>query len=473
MLIRTIFFFVALVAVAIGVDKLATQPGVFVLNWHGWQIETSAAFFVVSLGFVFLLFFFGVKTFVWLDLLPKRLAHHVKAQRHKNGLTALSDSMTALSIGEHEKALQAAKKAKKVLPKLPLADAVLAQATAAVDIANADWFNIEGAAHKKAIAYYNKLLDNTHTNPMGLKGLLQISLQENDGQRALTYAQELYEKNPKNQWVLEVLIDLYARNAQFDEAAEKARELQKIMAPHYFAKETQKIKDIRLLEAFNTLEDIKEITRLNNLGQPNKAVLVHAESETQKLLKKMPNFVPASQYLVKIYRESANKGDKSAHKKAEKLLTKTFHQSPSYKLADAWFDLMKNEPNETLIKQVDKFIGPWHDHTIGATIKAKTLIQARKWSEAGKVLEQGLQKGEDKNLLETYAQLEKAQHPAGGGAVRWLERALQAPEQFSGDNGFVNAYQNWRQGLVRKSGSQKGAAVQAHLGLQDYTKLFS
>lgn len=434
MLIRTLIFFILLIAAAIGVDKLAKEPGALMLNWHGWYIETTAAFFVVCLGFLLLLVFLATKAYIWLDLLPKRLAYHLKAQRQEKGLTALSDSMASLAVGDYSKAVKEAKSAKKSLPHLPLADAVLAQASAST-VQNGS------QNEKEAIAHYNKLLDNSHTELSGLKGLLQTSLNNNDSERALTYAEAVYQKTPKNPWIIQVLIDLYARHSRYEDAGKMAAQWQKMLprnSPHKQRAD--------FLMACNTLEGIKEDVRLAD-ASVKESVRKKAEQKAEALFKKHPEFAPAALFLADLKEQNGHPKD------ARKVLRQAYHKAPSHKLADAWLRLMKNEKDDTLAKRVNKFIGPWDDHVLGLTVKGKALIKARQWTEAHKTLSRALLKGEDRTLFETLAKLEQAQHPNGGGATRWLERALNASDRQRGSDGYISAYQNWRQSLVRSMAS--------------------
>lgn len=437
MLLRTILFFVALIAAAVGVDRLARQPGELVLNWYGWQIETTAAVFVVALGLVVLLVFLATKTYVWLDLLPKRLSERLRHQRQEKGLTALSDSMSALSVGDHSKALKAAKNAKKALPHLPLADAMLAQASASAE------------SGSNAVTYYNKLLDNSHTNLAGLKGLLQISIRENESERALTYAEELHQKTPKNLWVLEVLTELYARQSRYEEAARAAITWQKQLS-----KKDPALKKARFLEACNTLEAVKENIRLASPGREaemrNKGL-----QQLHDLLRQTPDFAPAALFVAELESKKSESTGKAALKNARKVLRQTYQKAPAHQLADQWLKLMKDEKDDTLVKQAGRFIGPWDDHVLGLTVKARAQIKARQWSEAHKTLSRALLKGEDRTLFETFAQLEQNQHPNGGGAVRWLERALSAPDRQQGRDGHLENYKNWRKSLVRSMAGGK------------------
>lgn len=451
MLIRTIIFFIALIAAAMGVDKLANQPGVLVMNWHGWHIETTAAFFVVCLGLLLLLAFLVIKTYMWLDLLPRRLSQKLQRNRQEKGFTALSDSMTALAVGDHNKALKQARNAKKALPNLPLADAMLAQASATT------------AQGSNTAGYYNKLLDNPHTNLAGLKGLLLLSLSENESQRALTYAEDFYTKAPQNLWIMEVLTDLYARQSRYEDAAQMAGKWRKQVG-----KKDESYEKACFLEACNRLEAARENIRLADAGGVEaqwEGVHKKAEKEVERLLKDMPGFVPAALFLSEQKEKNGN-GDKHALKAARRVLQNAYHKVPHHSLADRWLELMRADRNDALKKQpekfADKFTGPWQEHILGMTVKGKTLLQVRQWSEAHKVLAKALLKGEDRTLFETLAKLEQAQHPDGGGAARWLQRALYAPDLQHQHDGYSQSYQNWRKSLVRSMAS--GTLPHADMG---------
>ncbi len=418
MIWRTLVFFAALLAVGVGVDYLAQTPGELTMVWFGWEITTTASFAMVMLGILMVLIVILTRVYSWLDDVPRRLRQSYKAKNQQQGFEAFASTMQSLAIGDQKQALKYAKRAQKLLPQLPLAEALLAETMA------------QEPDSKLAIPHYARLLDSPQTSSIGLRGLLTFALSDGDSERALTYAEEFYQKNPSSVWILEVLTNIYSRQHQFDKALGYVEKWHKITTRKGTAEQK---KQTEFMLACIRWQYAQELVTTE---QRDKAIPLLV-----KWVKEQPQYIILSLLLVNAYIQD-DKQDK-----ALKTLVKTYKVTPNRDIAIMWLDLMGNAREDILLKKADAMLAPWQDTMPSLIFKAKVAIKARAWVEARKNLEKALLIGEDRTLFQTFAELENTQQHNSPNAARWLRRALVAPDRQQDYDGFKTECEQWRRSL--------------------------
>ena len=115
-MLRLVLFLVAVVASATGLSWLADRPGNLVLNWEGYEIETSVFRAVVLLAFLtgLAIFAWSVARQIWTT--PASVGRYFNRRRQERGLDALSSGMIAIGAGDKKLALKYAGEARKTLP---------------------------------------------------------------------------------------------------------------------------------------------------------------------------------------------------------------------------------------------------------------------------------------------------------------------------------------------------------------------
>lgn len=423
MLLRTFLFFVAVLALGVGVDVLSQNPGVVEVQWQGYQINTTAAFLLVLVGLLGIFIALLTSLYIWLMGAPKRLQTYWAYKRQERGFLAFNEALQALALGEDATAIKAAKEAHKLLPNLPLADTLLAEVTArhqAHQTAESPHLG-RGGIQKE----YKKFLEKPHTKVLGLRGLLAEALQQGNSKQALTYALEFYREKPKSPYVLNILANLYAREQNLAEALFYAEK---------WVKTTPQDKHAIFVHACL----LRFYSQQLGLSSQTDDALKLAEKGT----KLYPTFSPLVVQLSYLYDQT------NQTKKAQKVLVKAYQKTPTLKVGRVWLALHKNFKEAVLLKKLEKLTAPW-PHTLQTEIiKAETFLTLRKFSDARQVLQQALQKGEDRTLLQTMAELELLQQPNSPHAAKWLQKALAAPDRLQNQDGQTVAFENWRRQLL-------------------------
>ncbi len=205
-MIRLFVFFIKLAVLVTAAVWLADHPGQVSFTWQGYEVSTSVAVLVVAAA-VFVAVLLTLHT-VWLTLVsvprPLTLAH--LSRRQRKGYLALTQGLVAVAAGDATGARRFAVRAEKFLnePSLTL----LLQAQAAQ--LNGD----ELAAER----YFNAMLEKPGSSFLGLRGLLTQAMKKGDQSQALQLARRARLLQPKAGWVLNALIELEARNDNWEAA---------------------------------------------------------------------------------------------------------------------------------------------------------------------------------------------------------------------------------------------------------------
>lgn len=205
-MIRLLFFFLKLAILVAAAVWLADHPGQITLSWQGYEITTSVAVLVLvsAIGLVVLLTLHSL----WLTLVsvPRALTLAHLSRRQRKGYLALTQGLVAIAAGDASGAKKFADRAEKHLndPALTL----LLQAQAAQ--LNGD----EAAAER----YFNAMLDKPGSSFLGLRGLLMQAMKKGDRHQALALARRAQQLQPKAGWVLTALVELEARNGNWEQA---------------------------------------------------------------------------------------------------------------------------------------------------------------------------------------------------------------------------------------------------------------
>lgn len=420
MLLRAFLFFIVVLALGIGIDALAENPGALSLEWYGWKVQTSAAFALVAVGILGLAVVMLTSLYIWLVNAPKRLHKHLAYKRQEKGFLAFNDALQALAIGEDDTAMKSAKEAHKLLPKMPLADTLLAEVTS------------RKQAKGKAVEStreFRKFLEKPHTKIIGLRGLLGESLEKGDSKQALTYALDFYREKPKSPYILNILTHLYARQQQVAEAL-------------FYAEKYAKVTDKNAKDGERAAFVLSCLQRLQAQQLAVSGKTDEALKLADKALKQNPTFVPLALQLAHLYDQQGKP------EKGRKVLKATYKDLPNLKVGRTWLAMHHNTKESALEKKVQKFTSAWPEQLSSQLLMAQFYLQTRKYTDARKIMDEALLKGEDRTLLQQMAELESIQQPNSPHAAKLLQKALTAPDRLQAFDGQVAAFDTWRRTLV-------------------------
>ena len=184
-LLKILFFFAAVLAIALGAIKLSETADPLFLEYGGTEIVLTPlkalaailvlmvlawlAFKLLGLTLAFFRFLAGDET---------AITRYFARSRERKGYDALGEGMLAIASGEGKLALDKASKAEKYLNKPHITNLLTAQAA-----------EVAGD-RSRANAIYRKLLEDDRTRFVGIRGLMKQKLDEGDTKAAMLLAQK-------------------------------------------------------------------------------------------------------------------------------------------------------------------------------------------------------------------------------------------------------------------------------------------
>jgi len=202
-----VIFIVAAVTVAI--LALTGDPGRASLVWLGWRADMTAATAVLLVVLGSLVFTIGWRTLLWILAAPERAARAGLENRRRQANEALSRGFLAAAAGDGSEARRLALKAADLAQDTPALVRVLtAQAAeAAGDVPAAE-------------AAYAAMLAVPEMRLAGLKGLMQLALDQGDRAAALKYAEQAYGQTRAARWAWRALLEARLEAADWTAALE-------------------------------------------------------------------------------------------------------------------------------------------------------------------------------------------------------------------------------------------------------------
>ncbi|MEM7046605.1 MAG: hypothetical protein AAF442_03015 [Pseudomonadota bacterium] len=380
---------------------LSFHPGQITMAWFGFVIETSAL--VLALIVLVLALVLSWLTGLWYRA---RLARQARRQRHQQQ-TFLRD-LTLLSAGQT--ALPTRRKAD---PKL----AALIQAQKA-----------EGT---EAIKTFEDLCQWEETRFMGLRGLIELAVQDSATERALSLCDEAAQLDQRSPWLARTRLRLLLDTARWDEAYKVA------------------IDAVKLLPEGPQVVATVAIGRAWHLAKNDD--LPAALQSARAALAQTPTFPPAIACLASLL------VDNKQAKKAQRFLEKKYILAPHPDIARAYAHSRQPEKQEAqpvgqALARVRAFE---HLHTLlptyvpGKVLLAEAELAAEMAPAARGHLRLALAKRADQQILRLLAEVEDAQgNPEKASNYRnqaglaplppaWVCSACQTP------------YLNWRESCTR------------------------
>src|SRR5215213_6048247 len=193
---RALVFIGLLALAAFGAVWLADRPGNVVVNWGGYQAQTSVAVAaVLTIGIaIALAFLWAVVTFVL--SVPNRMSYASRARRRAKGYAAVSRGMVAVGAGDPGAARRHAGEAERLLGREPLTLLLKAQAA-----------QVSGD-RAAAEAAFSRMMDDDETRVLGLRGLFVEARRRQDGAAATRYALEAARIAPAASWASDAVLEM-------------------------------------------------------------------------------------------------------------------------------------------------------------------------------------------------------------------------------------------------------------------------
>lgn len=391
-MLRLVVFLALVAAAATGLAWLADRPGNLVINWEGYEIETSVFRAVVLLAAVI-----GATLFVWSILRqiwssPAAVGQLMSKRRQQRGLEALSSGMIAIGAGDRNSATRHAIQARKALPNEPLTHLLRAQAA-----------QLAGdAATSRRI--FEAMLASPDTEQLGLRGLFIEAHREGETEAARQFAERAIALNPKLGWAIDSLFELQCKEKDWAGALETVATARK---HGHIEKASADRRRAVLLTAQAVDKEDSDPERALNL-----AIEAHGLAT---------DLVPAAALAGRML---ASRGNTP---RATKIIQKTWTRSPHPDLATAYaYARLGDSPRDRFerVRQLS-MLNPMSVES--AVAAASAAIEAKAFDEGRAALEPFLDGRLTQRICLLMARIEGEQHGNKGRVREWLARAVNAP----------------------------------------------
>lgn len=392
-------WFVVKIGIFVGaVLWVAERPGSVRLEWMDTVVNVQMGFFLACLLVVILFSIFVyrvIRTFV--DF-PASYRYYAQIKAKDKGYHALTRGLTAVAAGDTKAALREAKKARTLLPGdtgLPL---LLEAQAARLD-------GREGDAQQSFAA----LLENKEAAFLGVRGLLQASLDAGDDEGALALARKALALHPKQPWILKTVYDLELRLRHWHDAGDILDRLVKAGA---FGKDEAKYDKAAMALALA-------------MEAEDEGLIDVADMQYKKARRIDGDFVPGVVLAAQYYLRRGHRG------KAVSLIERAWKKSPSGAYVLVWGDLMPAAKAGDMLSRVrwfERLVALNPESADGHFVAGMVAMDCGLWGEA----RQHFAKAEDiEPSAKLYRALAVLEEKAAGNeeaARKWLEKAVDAPE---------------------------------------------
>jgi HemY protein len=387
-MIRLILYLVGVGLLATGLAWLADRPGLMVLNWQGYEIETTVFRAVVIFAFAI-----GLAVFLWsllrqLWTSPAAVGRVINRRRQERGLEALSSGMIAIGAGDRSQAMRHAMLARKALPNEPLTHLLRAQAA-----------QLSGD-RSTARRIFEAMLGSQETEQLGLRGLFLEAEREGEHEAARQFAERALRLNVKLGWPVDALFELQCR------AADWAGALDTLAAGkrngHFEKADADRRRAVLLTAQAQALED----------SNPDRAIALAMEAHALAL-----DLVEPAAIAGRLF---SSRGQTS---KVARVIEQTWKRAPHPDLAIAYAYARSGDSPRDRLERV-KNLARTTPHSVEAPIAvASTAIEAHDWAEARKALAPLVEGRLSQRVCTLMARIEGEQFGNAGRVREWLARA--------------------------------------------------
>lgn len=395
-MLRALWFLLKASVLVAGVIWLIERPGHVSLIWQGYQIETSVGFTMVVL-LVFLVVY-TVLYRLWRAAvsIPDVYRRYKAVRQREKGYRDVTAGLVAIAAGDTRLAEKYARRAEYFIPDAPLTRLLTAQQ-----------YLLSGNI-VKARRTFADLLEDHDAAFLGIRGLLQNTLQSKDYADALQYARQAEKLQPKREWVIRTLFDLETRNQEWERALKVLKKAERLnLFDAATVNRHRQAIFLALADRYLKKEDRKS-----------------ALSWTDRAFACDPAFYPAAVLFAQMLDAHGKR------KAAIKAIERAWVASPAAELGRLWMAFMPTgrkvlSPYDTgkdRVAWAKKLFDLKPEHRESLRLVGAEALKGRLWQEA----RQYLTKAKDFRLLSKLEQDETGNQQK---AREWLELAADEPPE--------------------------------------------
>ncbi|RMC36390.1 heme biosynthesis HemY N-terminal domain-containing protein [Paracoccus alkanivorans] len=398
-LLKILFFFAVVLAIALGAMQLSETGQTLRLEYAGTEIALTPikaivallvlmvlawlVFKLLGLALAFIRFIAGDET---------AISRYFARSRERKGYDALGEGMLAVASGEGKLALAKAARAEKFLDRPHITDLLTAQAA-----------EVAGDS-ARANATYRKLLEDERTRFVGIRGLMRQKLEEGDTRAAMLLAQKAYAIKPSHKEIQNTLLDLQTREHDWKGARAILKDKRR---------QGELPKDVALRrDAVLALQEASEVLAQGNSISAREAAISAAKAS--------PDLIPASVLAARSY--IAQKDPRNA----TRILEKTWSVRPHPDVAAAYAEIVPDETPNARLRRFEALLRKNPDHEESRLLKAELLLAAEDFPGARRALGDLAESHPTVRTLSIMAAVERGEGADDSVVRGWLARALTA-----------------------------------------------
>ena len=398
-LLKILFFFAVVLAIALGAMHLSETGQMLRLEYGGTEIALTPVKAIIALLILMIVAWVIFKILGLLLALLRFIAgdetaidRYFARSRERKGYDALGEGMLAVASGEGKLAQDKASKAAKYLDKPHLTNLLAAQAA---EVAGDD---------AKANSVYRQLLDDDRTRFIGVRGLMRQKLAEGDTGTALLLAQKAYALKPRHKEVQDTLLELEMREGDWKGARQLLKDKRK---------QGDLPQDVHLRrDAVLALQEASEVLASGNSISAREAAISANRAS--------PDLIPAAVLAARSY--IAQKDLRNA----ARVLEKTWSVRPHPDIAATYAEIAPDETPAARLKRFDRLIKKNPDAEESRLLQAELLLAAEDFPGARRALGDLAETHPTVRTLSIMAAVERGEGADDSVVRGWLARALTA-----------------------------------------------
>lgn len=328
------------------------------IEWLDYHIEISSMVLVIAFFALFILLTIFTNFLLFLKNIPHKLEEYYKEKQEKKDFTTLLNAFEAIAIDDKSsikklyKVIKANQSNLQKKSDLPMA---LLLAKLCENMSKYD-----KGYEEEIDYYYQELLHNEKTKFIGLSKLIDRRVTQRRFHDAIFYAEKAYDINPKDAWLLNIMLNIYSELELYDKA-EKI--IKKATDLDHFSKE----KANQLLLT-NYIAHSKHAISLSEVEQ--------AISFLEKALKIDIANEEAVFILSRLHSQDNNK------KAAQKVLEKAWHKHPSLALAKQMLNINYGLKTSQKVKILENLISEAKENKAGYIALTELYLEEDMIAEA-------------------------------------------------------------------------------------------
>ena len=384
---KFLFYFIQLTILLTIVFLIVLSNQKIDFFWKGIVFTGNTSTLLIGLVILIFIALIFQRIYLYIKQSPKRIKDSLKIKNYNKSFNAIVKAMAALYNNDDKELNFQSNILEKLLKNNPISIILRAEAAK-----KSKKFDI-------AENHYNTMLLNPDTKILGLRGLLEQNLKKQDYHHALIYAEEIYNINPRLDWIYKTIIQIIVRTKNWH----KLIEISKNAFNKRIIHKTDYFKSISIAKYEIAL--IKESTSSIESSQ----LLKDANSDR-------PNFPPIVKKLANLLIQN------NQLSKAKNLIFKCWSIEPHPMLFEELIEISKRE-NSSIVSATSKLIKNNATSYDSIIVLVKANIIENNWIRSKELIKPVLTARPNKTICELMYEIEIGITGNAQKANSWKNRA--------------------------------------------------